>query len=71
VLLDAEERELAKLASPEAVRLILANRGQKIPFAPGYDGVYGVPDFTAILGRDGKAQGPPTARPAQRRLGEY
>src|SRR3989338_1295260 len=70
-LLDAEERALAKLASPEAVRLILANRGQKIPFAPGYDGVYGVPDFTAILGRDGKAQGPPTARPAQRRLGEY
>lgn len=45
VMLEAEENELKKITSEKIAENILKNRNQKIPFRPGYDGVYGVPMF--------------------------
>ncbi len=45
VVLDADEKELKKITSGKIADNIIKNRLQKIPFKPGYDGVYGVPIF--------------------------
>ena len=45
VVLNAEEKELKKITSEKIADNIIRNRNQKIPFNPGYDGVYGVPIF--------------------------
>ena len=45
VVLNADEKELKKITSEKIAENIIRNRHQKIPFKPGYDGVYGVPIF--------------------------
>ncbi|MBI2657466.1 DNA helicase UvrD [Candidatus Woesearchaeota archaeon] len=45
VLLEAEENNLKKITTEKIAENIIRNRNQKIPFKPGYDGVYGVPVF--------------------------
>ena len=45
ILLNAEEKELNKITSEKLASNIIRNRHQKIPFKPGYDGVYGIPIF--------------------------
>ncbi|MBI2650272.1 hypothetical protein HYX04_03075 [Candidatus Woesearchaeota archaeon] len=45
ILLEAEETNLKKITSEKIANNIIKNRNQKIPFKPGYDGVYGVPIF--------------------------
>ncbi|MBS3100994.1 DNA helicase UvrD [Candidatus Woesearchaeota archaeon] len=45
VVLNADEKELKKITSEKIAENIIRNRNQKIPFKPGYDGVYGVPIF--------------------------
>jgi len=41
VLLNTDEKELKKITSEKIADNIIRNRKQKIPFKPGYDGVYG------------------------------
>ena len=41
VLLEAEESNLKKITTEKIANNIIKNRNQKIPFKPGYDGVYG------------------------------
>ena len=43
--MNADENELKKITSEKIAENIIRNRNQKIPFKPGYDGVYGVPIF--------------------------
>ena len=45
VLLYTEESKLKKITTEKIAENIIKNRHQKIPFKPGYDGVYGVPLF--------------------------
>ncbi len=45
VVLEAEENKLKKITKEKIAENIIRNRNQKIPFKPGYDGVYGVPIF--------------------------
>ncbi|PIO05083.1 DNA helicase UvrD [Candidatus Woesearchaeota archaeon CG08_land_8_20_14_0_20_43_7] len=45
VLLDAPADELLKVIDKKVADVIIRNRNEKIEFAPGYDGVYGVPLF--------------------------
>ncbi len=45
VILGSEESELKKATTEKIAENIIRNRNQKIPFMPGYDGVYGVPMF--------------------------
>ena len=45
VVLSADEKELKKITQEKIADNIIKNRNQKIPFKPGYDGVYGVPMF--------------------------
>jgi uncharacterized protein (TIGR00375 family) len=45
ILLNIEESELIKVVDEKIAEIIMKNRNQKIPFRPGYDGVYGVPLF--------------------------
>ncbi len=45
ILLNTDEKELKKITSERIAENIIKNRNQKIPFKPGYDGVYGVPMF--------------------------
>jgi len=45
VLLNVDEKELLKAVNEKITKNIIKNRLQKIPFKPGYDGVYGVPIF--------------------------
>ena len=47
VLLDADEKDLKKITSEKISMNIIRNRNQKIPFKPGYDGVYGIPVLDA------------------------
>ena len=48
VLLNAEEKNLKKITSEKIADNIIKNRNQRIPFQPGYDGVYGVPIFGGV-----------------------
>ena len=45
VVLNAEEKEIEKITPKKIAENIIRNRNQKIPFKPGYDGVYGIPIF--------------------------
>ena len=45
ILLNCDYKELKKTTSEKIADNIIRNRNQKIPFKPGYDGVYGVPVF--------------------------
>ena len=45
VVLNADEKDLMKITSKKIAENILKDRNQKIPFKPGYDGVYGIPMF--------------------------
>ena len=45
IVLEAGEKELKKITSEKIADNIIRNRLQKIPFKPGYDGVYGTPIF--------------------------
>ena len=45
VVLNADEKELKKITSEKITENIIRNRHQKIPFKPGYDGVYGIQIF--------------------------
>ena len=45
VLLNKEESELKRITGEAIAQNIIRNRFQKIPFRPGYDGVYGIPVF--------------------------
>jgi len=47
VLLDATRDAIAKVTDDKLAELIIADREQRIPFKPGYDGVFGYPDFSA------------------------
>ncbi len=49
ILLEAEESKLKKITTEKIAENIIKNRNQKIPFKPGYDGVYGVPIFDGDL----------------------
>ena len=44
-MLNADEKEIKKITSEKIADNIIRNRNQKIPFKPGYDGVYGIPMF--------------------------
>jgi uncharacterized protein (TIGR00375 family) len=48
VLLNATAPEIAKVSDEKLAELVLANRSERIPFRPGYDGVFGHPDFSAF-----------------------
>jgi uncharacterized protein (TIGR00375 family) len=45
VLLETAEADLAKVVPPKVARAIVASREGRMKVTPGYDGVYGVPDF--------------------------
>lgn len=75
ILFDAKEEELAKQVEPLLVKLILANREQSIPVSPGYDGVYGVPDFSSFIGRQPRKEKKEAVQvkkgPSQKGLSDY
>ncbi len=52
VVLEAGEGELKKATSDKIATNIMRNRFQKIPFKPGYDGVYGRPIFNGNKSED-------------------
>ena len=45
VVMGTDESSLKKITTEKIAENIIRNRNQKIPFKPGYDGVYGVPIF--------------------------
>jgi len=45
VVLNTDENKLRKITTEKIAENIIRNRNQKIPFKPGYDGVYGIPIF--------------------------
>ncbi len=56
ILLEVEENKLKKITSEKIADNIIKNRHQKIPFKPGYDGVYGVPIFDLKELRENKKE---------------
>ena len=54
VLLNADELSLRKITAEKIADNLIRNRNQKIPFRPGYDGVYGVPMFDNAVNEDTK-----------------
>ena len=86
VLRDASAERIAKVTDAKLAELILADRNETIPFRPGYDGVFGHPDFSAfgvpgmkvpaIPNDDDKPSEPfkdekPVKQKARRGVGEY
>ncbi len=45
VILDAEEKEIARVAPEKVTKAIIASREGRVRVVPGYDGMYGVPTF--------------------------
>ena len=71
VVLNAEEKEIKKITSEKIAGNIIRNRNQKIPFKPGYDGVYGIPIFDAEKA-EGKEETPePRIKQKQMGLNEF
>ena len=58
VLLNIGEKELKKITSEKIADNLIRNRLQKIPFKPGYDGVYGIPIFDGTAIEEEKISGP-------------
>ena len=58
VLLNADENELNKITADKITANLIRNRNQKVPFKPGYDGVYGVPIFDDNELTENKQQNP-------------
>jgi len=46
VLLESKREQLLDVVEEEIADVIIRNRNKKIPFKPGYDGVYGIPIFS-------------------------
>ncbi len=46
VLMDVSEKSLAEQVPTKVARAIVESRGGRLKVVPGYDGVYGVPEFT-------------------------
>jgi uncharacterized protein (TIGR00375 family) len=63
ILLDASEEELSQCVDHRLAKAILLNRANKITVKPGYDGEYGVPEFSKeiTIGKPSK----------QKSLGEF
>ena len=70
VVLNADEKELKKITSEKIAENIIRNRNQKIPFKPGYDGVYGVPMFDGNEKAEGKKENI-KSKINQKGLGEF
>jgi uncharacterized protein (TIGR00375 family) len=68
ILLDVDGSELKKVADDKLADIIIKNRNQKIPFQPGYDGVYGVPLFSE---GETKEELITEAKEVQKGLGEF
>ncbi|MBI4149740.1 DNA helicase UvrD [Candidatus Woesearchaeota archaeon] len=68
VLLDAEQQDLVKAAGEKVADIIIRNRSQKIPFKPGYDGVYGIPLLSEEDVQDEEIVKP---KQVQKGLGDY
>ena len=66
VLLGADEKQLGKITPEKIAVNLIRNRNQRIPFKPGYDGVYGVPVFDK---NDNKEI--PSAEKRQKELDEF
>ncbi|MBI2101677.1 DNA helicase UvrD [Candidatus Woesearchaeota archaeon] len=72
VVLNADENKLKKITSEKIAENIIRNRNQKIPFKPGYDGVYGVPIFEEKdLEKYNKGKEKIKAKVEQKGLGEF
>lgn len=68
VLLDVEESKLKGVVQEGIADIIIKNRNQKIPFQPGYDGVYGKPLFR---GEEVKEELITESKEVQKGLGEF
>ncbi|MEK6892369.1 MAG: endonuclease Q family protein [Nanoarchaeota archaeon] len=68
VLLNIGEKELKKITSEKIASNLIKNRNQKIPFKPGYDGVYGVPILENL---DSKNKEEPKTKINQKALGDF
>ena len=55
VMLDADEKEIGKVAGAELADAIIKTRNQDVEISPGYDGVYGVPKFAMKTDENGNA----------------
>ena len=72
VLLDAPQDKLEAIDAGLA-KLIIASREQKIPFKPGYDGVFGVPQIGGWESKPSAEEQAPVRppQPEQKSLGEF
>jgi uncharacterized protein (TIGR00375 family) len=83
VLIDAPEKEIAKITEPDVARMIVADRTQKILFNPGYDGEYGKPlfdgkevnlhefDFNSRANETEKSNTAPSKNKSQKSLADF
>jgi len=65
VLMDAPEKALKDVTSERVAAAIVLSRTGRVKVRPGYDGVYGVPEF------EGTPPAPEQKKPPQKTLGEY
>jgi len=70
ILLNVKESELKNVADEKIVSIIMKNRNQKIPFRPGFDGVYGIPLFSEdeLIQKEGLIT---ESKEIQKGLGEF